>query len=324
VKKAVVLSAAYVGIFIISLFFISGVSLIFTWISNYSPEYQSMRFFEPALQALLSAIAPAVALSLMLVLLLRTRTATRDPFAGLVVTLVAIVLYMGTALLILQLFQPDTSTEVRHTPFFQQRLAQIEQDLLYTGQIQVSERDEVAIAPLLRIDMDKTQAPRITYFQEAQADPTRRRITTASGETILEYSPRTTPFYAFIEPPASLQRISREVEGIAQSLRQSIAKGWIFLLLITAGHVLFLTGSWSLIRSSRWPLLNALIALIVFRGFFFLDAAFHSGVFAEALQVLSLEEYSFLAAPAAFLLLGLLFILWGVVHQPAPAGAVHE
>ncbi|MDZ7793169.1 MAG: hypothetical protein U5P10_05585 [Spirochaetia bacterium] len=316
-KKAVVLSAAYVGIYIISLLLISGVILIFIWISNYSPEYQSMHFFEPASQALLAAIAPAVALSLMLVLLLRTRTParSRDPLGGLIVTLVAIALYMGTALLVLQFFQPGASTEVRHTPFFQQRLVHIEQDLLYTGQIQVSEGDEVSIAPLLKIDMDKTQAPRITYFQKAQADPTRRRITAPDGETILEYSPRTTPFYAFVEPPASLQRISREVEGIAQVIRRSTAKGWIFLLLITAGHVLFLTGSWSIIRSSRWPLLNALIALIVFRGFFFLDTAFHSGVFAEALQVLSLGEYSFLAAPAAFLLLGLLGILWGVVHE---------
>jgi hypothetical protein len=274
-----------------------------------------MHFFEQGPRTLLAAIAPAVALSLMLVLLLRTRSSARDPFAGFIVTLVAIALYMGTALLILQLFQPGTSTENRHTPFFQQRLAQIEQDLLYTGQIQVSERDEVSIAPLLRIDMDKTQAPRITYFQKAQADPTRRRITAPDGETIIEYSPRTTPFYAFVEPPRSLQRISREVEGMAQVLRQATAQGWVYLLLITAGHVLFLTGSWSLIRSSPWPLLNALIALIVFRGFFFLDGAFHSGVFAEALQVLSLGEYSFLAAPAAFLLLGLLCILWGVVHE---------
>lgn len=314
-KKAVVLSAAYVGIFIISLLLITGVSLIFTWISNYSPEYQSMHFFETAPQALLTAIAPAVALSLMLILLLRTRTSARDPLAGLIVTLVAIALYMGTALLILQLFQPGSSTENRHIPFYQQRMVQIEQDLLYAGQIQVPEHGQVAISPLLKIDMDKTQAPRITYFQKAQADPSQRRITAPDGKTISEYSPRTTPFYAFVEPPASLQRISREVEGITQVLRQSTAKGWVFLLLITAAHVLFLTGSWSLIRSSRWPLLNALIALIVFRGFFFLDAAFHSGVFAEALQVLSLGEYSFLAAPAAFFLLGLLCILWGVVHE---------
>lgn len=276
-----------------------------------------MHFFEPAPQALLTATAPAVALSLMLVLLLRTRSpaGSREPLAGLVVTLVAIGLYMGTALLILQLFQPGTSTVNRHTPFYQQRLVQIEQDLLYTGQIQVTERNQVSIAPLLKIDMDKPQAPRITYFQEAQADPTRRRISAAGGETVLEYSPRTTPFYAFVKPPASLQRLSREVEGIAQALRQAAAQGWVYVLLITAAHALFLTGSWSLIRSSRWPLLNALIALIVFRGFFFLDAAFHSGVFAEALQVLSLGEYSFLAAPAAFLLLGLLCILWGVVHE---------
>lgn len=314
-KKAVVLSAAYVGIFIISLLLISGVSLIFTWISNYSPEYQSMHFFEPAPQALLTAIAPAVALSMMLVLLLQTRNPGRNPFAGFIVTLVALALYMGTALLILQLFQAGPPTEHRHTPFFQQRLVQIEQDLLYTGQIQVPEQGEVSIAPLLRIDTDKIQAPRITYFQKAQADPIHHRITAPDGEAIIEYSPRTTPFYAFVEPPTSLQRISREVEGIAQLLRHSSEKGWIFLLLISAAHVLFLAGSWSLIRSSRWPLLNSLIALIVFRGFFFLYRAFHSGIFAEALQVLSLEEYSFLAAPAAFLLLGLLGILWGAVHE---------
>lgn len=316
-KKAVVLSAAYVGIFIINLFLISGVSLIFTWISNYSPEYQSMHFFEPAPQALLTAIAPTVALSLMIVLLLRTRSParSREPLGGLIVTLVAIGLYMGSALLILQFLQPGTSAVNRQIPFYQQQLVQIEQDMLYAGEIQVPAQGEVSIAPLLRIDMDKTQAPRITYFQRAQADPIRRRISDPGGERIIEYSQRTTPFYAFVEPPTSLQRISREIEGIAQTLRRSTEKGWIFLLLISAAHVLFLTGSWSLIRSSRWPLLNALIALIVFRGFFFLDAAFHSGVFAEALQVLSLEEYSFLAAPAAFLLLGVLFIVWGVVHE---------
>ncbi len=322
-KKAVVVSAAYVGFFLISLTLLTAISLIFTWISNYSPVYQSAAFMRHALASMLQVLPAAVALSLMLVLLVRTRSRTRAPILSLSISILAIALYAGTAFLLMQLSTHTVNPQSSSLPFYEQRLTQIEQSLLYTGTIRDID-DGYQITPVLHIDLDKADTPRISYHPQGIAYPAENRIQSAEAQGILEYSQQANPFYAFVKPPVIINRLLVEMEGVTTALKQSAARSWIFLLITAAAHVLFFTGSWSLIRSSSWPLLNALLGLLVFRGFFFLDAAFRGGIVAEMLKVLALENYIFLAAPAAFVLLGMLFILWGAVYNPAPKGADNE
>ncbi|MFW6207152.1 MAG: hypothetical protein ACOC7X_00490 [Spirochaetota bacterium] len=322
-KKAVVVSAAYVGFFLVSLTLLTAISLIFTWISNYSPIYQSAAFLQQALASMLQVLPAALALSLMLVLLVRTRSRTRAPVLSLVISILAIALYAGTAFLLMQFSAHGKGPQARSLPFYEQRLTQIEQTLLYTGTIR--DIDEgYRITPLLQAELDKAGHPRISYYPQATAYPAENRIQTAETRALLEYSQAENPFYAFVKPPVIIHRLLGELEGVNAALKQSAARSWIFLLIAAAAHVLFLTGSWSLITSSSWPLLNALLALLVFRGFFFLEAAFRGGILSELLNVLALEDFIFLAAPAAFLLLAGLFILWGLVYNPAPKGAGNE
>lgn len=323
-KKAVVISAAYVGFFIVSLTLLGALVLIFTWISNYSPEYQSLHFFEPLIKALLYSLPAAAALSLMTVLLIKTRTREKAPFQSIIVSIIAIALYAGGAMFLLHMSKSTDSIDTHTLPFYQQRLAQIGKTILYTGQINVSLQDSASIAPLLTVDMSKERPPRVSFYPEGRAFPEQQVIMDNQENRIFEYTSNTSPFYAFVEPPEFLRTLLQEVRGVVTSLQASLDKGWIFLLFTSAAHVLFLTSSWSLIRSSHWPLLNALLALLVLRGFFFLDAAFHSGIFAEILQVLSLDSYVFLAPPIAFLVIALLFALWGLVYNPSPKGAGNE
>lgn len=322
-KKAVVISAAYVGFFLISLTLLTAISLIFTWISNYSPVYQSAAFMQQTLSSMLQVLPVAIALSLMLVLLVRTRSRTRAPVLSLTISILAIALYAGIAFLLMQLDAHEEGPQSSSLPFYEQRLTQVEQALLYTGTIR--DIDEgYQITPLLHTDLDKAVPPRISYYSQGTAYPAQTRIQTAEMNTILEYSQEANPFYAFVRPPVIINRLLVEIGGVSAALIQSAARSWIFLLITAAAHVLFLTGSWSLIRSSSWPLLNALLSLLVFRGFFFLDAAFRGGLLTELLKVLALEDFVFLAAPGAFLLLAGLFILWGLVYNPAPKGAGNE
>ncbi len=323
VKKAVVISAAYVGLFLISLTLLTAVSLIFNWIINYSPVYHSSSFMQNAVTSTWRALPVAVALSLMLILLVRTRSRRRAPLLSIVISVLAIALYAGLAFLLMQLSPQSEVTRSSSLPFYEQRLVQIEETLLYTGQIRNVDSSYL-IEPLLRIDLNAQQAPRVSYYQQGTAYPAQNRILDAEESPIIEYTQSEIPFFAFAAPPILINRILTEIGGVNSALQQSAARGWVFLLITTAAHVLFLTGSWSIIRSSRWPLLNALLSLLVLRGFFFLDAAFRGGIFAEVLKVLSLEQLSFLAAPAAFLLLGFLFTLWGLVYNPAPKEADHE
>jgi len=323
VKKAVVVSAAYVGFFLVSLTLLTAISLIFTWISNYSPVYQSAAFMQHTLSSMLQVLPAAIALSLMLVLLVRTRSRTRAPLLSLFISILAIALYAGVAFLLMQLSVYTENPQASSLPFYEQRLTQIEQSLLYTGTIRDIDQG-YQISPLLHTDLDKAQAPRISYYPQGIAYPEEYRIETEETPAILEYSQEVNPFYAFVKPPVIIDRLLGELEGVNAALKQSAARSWILLLLTAAAHVLFLTGSWSLIRSSSWPLLNALLSLLVFRGFFFLDAAFRGGILSELFKVLALEEFLFLAAPLAFLLLSGLFILWGLVYNPAPKGAENE
>ena len=322
-KKAVVVSAAYVGLFLISLTFLTAVSLTFNWIINYSPVYQSSAFMQNMVTSTRRALPAAVALSLMVLLLVRTRSRHRAPLLSMTVSLIAVALYTGTAFLLLQLTPQPETTRSSSLPFYEQRLVQIEETLLYTGTIRTSD-SRYLIEPLLRIDLNAQQSPRVSYYPQGLAYPDQNKILAAEESSIIEYTQRENPFFAFAAPPRIIKRILNEIGGVNTALQQSAARGWVFLLITTAAHVLFLTGSWSIIRSSRWPLLNALLALLVLRGFFFLDAAFRGGIFAEVLKILSLEQFSFLAAPAAFLLLGLLFTLWGLVYMPAPKEADNE
>lgn len=323
VKKAVVLSAAYVGLFLISLTFLTAVTLIFNWIINYSPVYQSSTFLQLAGTSALQVLPAATALSLMLLLLMRTRSRSRAPLMSIIVSLIAIAIYTGTAFMLLELSQLPDSQQSSSLPFYEQRLVQIERNLLYTGQIRDVDSGYM-IEPILHIDLTGEQTPRISYYEQGTAYPAENKILAAEESPILEYTQQENPFFAFAEPPALIKRILAELDGINAAVRQSADRGWIFLLITTSAHVLFLTGSWSIIRSSRWPLLNALLALLVFRGFFFLDAVLRRGILTEILEVLALEQFSFLAAPAAFLLLALLFILWGLVCAAVPKAADHD
>lgn len=322
-KKAVVVSAAYVGFFIVSLTLLTTVVLIFTWISNYSPVFQSAAFARTALKSILQTLPAAVALSLMLVLLIRTRSRTRAPVLSILVSVVAIALYAGSAYLLIQLTAPTETSAGEKFPFFEQRITQVEHSLLYTGTMSAVENG-YRIEPVLHADMDKQKAPRITYYRQGIAYPADNKITDSEQNPIIQYSDQSTPFSAFVQPPEVLHRLLAEIAGITTALKQSAARGRLYLLFIAAAHVIFLTGSWSIIRSSRWPLLNALLALLFLRGFFFLDAVFRGGIITEVLRVLSLENYTFLAASSGFFLFGILFMLWGLVYNPAPKGAPDE
>jgi hypothetical protein len=323
VKKAVVSSAAYVGFFLISLTILTAVALIYTWISTYSPVYPSAVFTEAALEKILQSLPVAVALSLMLVLLIRTRSRTRAPMLSIMVSVIAIILYAGSAYLAIQLTAQTETSMSESLPFYEQRITQVEHSLLYTGKMTAVESG-YRIEPIMHVDMNSRNAPRISYYRQGLASPAENRITNSEDSSIIEYSDQSTPFAAFVQPPAVLHRLLTEIGGITSALKQSVDRGRLFLLILTAAQVFFLTSSWSIIRSSRWPLLSALLALLALRGFFFLDAAFRGGIFAEVLKVLSLENFTFLAAPAGFILLGILFVLWGLVYNPAPKGTPNE
>ncbi len=323
-KKAVVISVAYIGLFLLSLTLLTTLLLIFFWVSTYSPELQALHFFEPAMRSLLYSLPAAVALSLMLVLIIRTRTRKRAPVLSIVVSIIAITLYTGTALVTLQVSDTIQISEHNSFPFYEHRLSQIENTMLYTGRISFDSDQTATITPLLTLDMEKQQPPRISYFKKGTSEPEHSSITVPEENKTIEYIPQITPFYTFVGPPEFLHQILGEIQGIILALKQSAQKGWIFLLLTTASHVLFLTAGWSVIRSSKWPLMNALLALLMIRAFFFLDAALHGGVFAEMLKVLSLDSYVFLAPPIAFLILAALFGLWGLLYNPAASGAENE
>jgi len=284
--------------------------------------YQSVVYHTPGLDSgqnlfillpgIIFQLLPAVtAGSLILVLLVRARYPGRNLLSGLLIVVTATVLYSGPAYILLKL--QEVPFEVRRFPIYEGKITQLKDTLLYIEKISSHENDgntriDTEGVSIIGLYDDK---PHIRHYPTAYASIKDEALYTGDGE-LFSYAERPSLVESMVQPSMMLQNFVLEVRAVSQSLREAFQEGLVALLFYTSAHVLFMAGAWGVIRTSRWPLWNSLLALIFFRGLFYLDILFHSDIVYEGLKILSLQKYMYIASPAGFIVFFILFFLWGL------------
>lgn len=152
-------------------------------------------------------------------------------------------------------------------------------------------------------------------------------VTRADGALLLRPSEDRPPITAAEPVYADLFRLGPREEGLAADVRalneeldRLYLGGGCGFALLCFSFVFFLTAAFFLLRTSRWPLMGALLGFLLLRGLLYFFGAFRRGVVVE-LQKLSPQSSWIALLPAAALLLGgTLFLMFGLLRvQSAPA-----
>ncbi len=360
-KKAVLPAVMYIVFYLLSLVLISLSVLIYQMITDYSPVFMSLSLIFSKLPGILMQVIPtATAVSLILVLLARIRHRGRNLVGSLLIIIIASGLYTFPFLFFGRLTSGDIETQ--RFPFYEQRLTQIEETIVYIERIEAGTPGANGIPGAGTVSdanieangtpgagTDTTEggagagntpdafpirgvsilhlggrAPRIDYYPMSIADPGEQTLSTSPSDeegqrVYMDYTDHQSFSGFSITPPFFLDTMFREISALSRALSENLNRGLFPFFLNAIAQVLFLVGSWSLIRTSRWPLWNGIFALIFLRGFFFLDSLFRGETVLEGMKLLTIDEYHRYAAPAIFIFLFVLFVMWGFFFTKSEA-----
>lgn len=114
------------------------------------------------------------------------------------------------------------------------------------------------------------------------------------------------------EPPQLAATLSHEAKMVSANLLALLEKGLPYFAAAILVHVLYVILSWTFIRTSPWPLLNALVGLLLLRLYFFIHRITTGDALRSLMSGLSLEGYGQFLPSGALAALTLLFILWSI------------
>jgi len=312
-KKTVAPALSYIVFYIVTLCIFSGILLLYQSVLGYAPGIDSQHSLAGRIPGILMYMIPVATIaSLVLVLLVHPRNPVRNIPSTLLIVIVAIALYAGPTYF-LHMLQP-TMPELTRFPLYEGRLTQQGDTMIFNKKISPrgeGSTESIEIEDLTIIHL-RGEWPRMRFLPKVSATPDTGTLTTPQGEQIYDYTSSQTPIEAIVSPSKPLRQFAAEIRSLTVSLQNSFQRGLIPFLLLISAHVLFMTGAWAVIRTSRWPLWNGLLSLIFFRGFFYLDSLFRSEAIQEGLQILALQDFIYLAPTAGFLLFFVLFCLWGI------------
>ncbi len=182
------------------------------------------------------------------------------------------------------------------------------------------DRDGSELAPLVLHEERRT--PGFSVVPRAQIDPVSGELevppgalTTAAddGEATIDLRGVSNSYPAMVRPPALLAGLTRDVASTARLL--SLAGDRVLPgLLNLAALGVYLLGSWTLARLTRWPLFNVVLVLSALRFAFWIVPAVHAGVLRDVLiaafdsRALPFASAALLAALGVGLLAGLVFL----------------
>lgn len=181
------------------------------------------------------------------------------------------------------------------------------------------ERDGVSLAPLALYE--EGRIPGFSVLPRADIDPASgeldlpagARPAGVDGESSIDLRGLANSYPAMVRAPALLAGLVDDVATTARLLALSGDRVVTGLLNLVALGV-YLLGSWTLARLTRWPLFNAVLVLAALRLAFWLVPAVHTGVLRDVLiaafdsRALPFASAVLLAGVGVGLFAGLVFL----------------
>ncbi|MCK5200219.1 MAG: hypothetical protein KAR21_17805 [Spirochaetales bacterium] len=120
-------------------------------------------------------------------------------------------------------------------------------------------------------------------------------------------------FTAIFYPPELLKNLLEDLVIFNQSIKDIFEKSRVLFMLTILSQIAFSVGCWTVIRLSRWPFLNGLLAIAVIRLFPAYYRLSYSDLTQKAIGFLKTSSAPDLVPVAILLISALLLFLWDIL-----------
>ena len=312
-----VFSALFIAVFSL----LAALSAVFFWIeaSNAVGEYGLTIILPQLVHALPVLTILASVLSLFFILLTYSGSRNVGFTASLTALLFASLIY-GGLFAVFDGMSADTEETYISSPFEAGYIYPLGEHLFYGESIRYNNDDMPSFSPVALVS---TRAP------EAVSLYSTGTVTDAHGTLRIngrifggDDDAKSIPLernrggvLSALDPPPLAARMAEEAGIIDRSLGNLLNTSLIMFAAAVIVQALFVVTSWTFIRSSPWPFFNAIVALLLIRGFFFLHRIATGEAVSSLLSGAGLQEHTALAPYILLALVSFLFILWSIAFH---------
>lgn len=324
-KQTLRLLPIFIILFLLVYLLFTAFAFIHEWLMT-APHHpgEAFRVTVSVLPLILLRVLPAsVAFSLFGLLFFRRSHRSNSFFGSLLVLILAVAVYGGLFYYLSGLETPDIQQERSAFPPLRERQMQrIGDTMLYVEeQLPVARegREEFGVYSLntvLAVSLEDPAAPYMQLYPKGAAYPGERRIVLGDGAAALRYGELDAPGLGNLQPPRLLSGMFQEIEGMVRHLRSLLERSLVFFGIALFAQVLWAISAWGLVRISSWPMFNALLALLAFRGIFFLWETFRSDIVLDTVAPVVPEQFLPLVPAGVFVLIAVLMLAWSSLVRP--------
>ncbi len=263
VKQTARVAARFLLTILGALVVISLLGLVRRYVTGYTPDGATIVVGRALLDALRGAVLPAVGASVILALFDVLRNAERPalPLLALFVlaaaSAVAAVTFLGSPSSDPSPVQPSIPSE---------RVVQYEEILIYS-----LGRAGLQIGP--GVVYDRTRRPGFQTFQEAVLLPQTDELRIPRIDATYQLGTPLNAYPAMVDVPSGIAPIMDEIATLNRILLAGDGPALVLALAVS----LYLVSCWTLVRLSRWPAFNAVLAVGAVRALIWTVAAIEQG-----------------------------------------------
>jgi len=275
--------------------------------NSYGPVASlSVGTFISFLPGLLLNIFPIVVLiSIVLSLVNTLKTPANKGFAALFTLITASIIYYSgyTGLYLLDKHSnPPAIVTVNH---------------LYEGKINSLTHSQVYLSSktlnLLGIEINNTyRESTFKILENVKFNPVTSTLISKNTEKLL-IKPENPFFSDLFHPPELLQDLLNDLSVFNMAIRNIFEKSRYLFIITILSQIAFAIGCWTIIKLSKWPFLNGLLAIAVIRLFPAYYRLSYSELTQKAIGFLQTSNASDLAPVAILLVAAVLLFLWDIL-----------
>ena len=276
--------------------------------NSHSPENSmSIQTFISHIPGIMLNLFPIVVLMSVILSLVNTLRTPANKFFAAFFTLItaSIIYYAGyTGLYLLDKHSnPENIVKANH---------------LYTGKLNPLSNSKVYLnkidSNILAIEIsDNSSETAFRILKNAAFNPENSILTSEKKEAIL-IEPENPFFSEILTPPDLFKNLINDLSIFNTAIRNIFEKSHYLFILTILSQIAFAIGCWTIIKLSKWPFLNGLLAIAVIRLFPAYYRLSYSELTQKAIGFLETSNASDLAPVAILITTALLLFLWDILY----------
>ncbi len=329
-KAVLLVLPVYAALFIAIFSLFTALSTVYYWIgaSHAVHEFGASVLLPNIGAALPSIVVASTVISLFLMLLTQRRRSRIGLPVAISAFLFSLLLYAGLFILGSEM-QSGEKDSLISSPYQAGYIYPLSEYLFYGETVRYSETDLPVFGPVAVIspnNRDAAEKQVLNLYRSGTFYFTQGELileNTEGGRDAIPLGEEAAAPASSIEAPASMNRIGEELGMITRSLFGLREDSFLLFLGAMALHILFIISGWAFIRTSSWPLFNAILGLLLMRVFFLLHRVSSGDAVEAVLSAVSMEKYLPLLPSIILLTASFLFLLWGIAfHLGSKEGGI--